>query len=393
MRIALAFPNCHKRGGVERVVLECANFLASRGHETHLLTCQCDEALLDAQVRCHPVSVNNIAWWRMMRFARKAKLVCDEMQSAPDVLASFGVQSPFNSVTWVQSVHRSWIEISRRHRGLAGRWKQRANPFHAAGLAMESAYYGGRRYRKLIALTEAVKADLMRCYDVPERDIEIIPNGFSPAEFNVSRIASRDSVRNRLGFNDDDRVIVFVANELDRKGFGPLLEAIGQLADNRLKLLVVGRVGPEGYQGQIDRLGAGCVRFIGSTPDIAEFYAATDLFALPTIYEAWGLVIVEALACGLRVLTSRLAGASVAVQEGRTGFLLDDPRDPREIAVKLSRLLNSDPLPRSEISDSVASYSWDCILPRYERLLYECAGANKTSFAEAAHARSASNRR
>ena len=198
-------------------------------------------------------------------------------------------------------------------------------------------------------------------------------------------------MRNRLGFNDDDRVIIFVANELDRKGFGPLLEAIGKLDDDRIKLLVVGRVNPAGYQGQIDRLRPGCVHFVGATSDVAEFYAAADLFALPTIYEAWGLVIVEALACGLRVLTSRLAGASVAVDEGRTGNLLDDPRDPREIAEKLSQLLNTKSLPRAEIADSVAAYSWDQILPRYEQILYDCASPNNTSCMEILQSRPASD--
>ena len=63
--------------------------------------------------------------------------------------------------------------------------RQRAcNPFHATVLALERNYYGKRRYRKLIAFIDTVKSDLMRYYNVPEDDIEIIPNGFSPSEFS-----------------------------------------------------------------------------------------------------------------------------------------------------------------------------------------------------------------
>jgi UDP-glucose:(heptosyl)LPS alpha-1,3-glucosyltransferase len=80
-------------------------------------------------------------------------------------------------------------------------------------------------------------------------------------------------------------------------------------------------------------------------------------------------VIVEALACGLPVLTSRLAGAAVTVREGQTGFLLDEPRNVDEIAAKLQQLLA---LPRDDrdlISRSVADYAWSRVLPQYESLL------------------------
>jgi UDP-glucose:(heptosyl)LPS alpha-1,3-glucosyltransferase len=110
------------------------------------------------------------------------------------------------------------------------------------------------------------------------------------------------------------------------------------------------------------------VKFVGPTSDVARYYAAADVFALPTEYEAWGLVIVEAMACGLPVLTSRLAGAAIAVQEGKTGELLDDPHSVTEIATKLKCLLDR-PVDRHAVSRSVELYTWDRILSRYEQIL------------------------
>jgi len=115
------------------------------------------------------------------------------------------------------------------------------------------------------------------------------------------------------------------------------------------------------------------VQFTGPSSEVADYYAAADVFALPTQYEAWGLVIVEAMASGLRVLTSRLAGAAVAVDEGRTGQLLDDPADVPEIATKLQMLLNADGPSPEEISASVAKYEWAQVLRGYESILAECA--------------------
>jgi UDP-glucose:(heptosyl)LPS alpha-1,3-glucosyltransferase len=119
------------------------------------------------------------------------------------------------------------------------------------------------------------------------------------------------------------------------------------------------------------------VHFTGPSGGVAPFYAAADVFALPTQYEAWGLVIVEALACGLPVVTSRLAGAAVAVREGETGRLLDDPRDSGEIAAALRSLLDGRHAPPEQICESVASYKWSRILVRYEESLASIANLKK----------------
>ncbi|MBE7159412.1 MAG: glycosyltransferase family 4 protein, partial [Rhodospirillales bacterium] len=120
------------------------------------------------------------------------------------------------------------------------------------------------------------------------------------------------------------------------------------------------------------------VHFPGASAHVAQFYAAADLFVLPTQYEAWGLVVVEALACGLPVLTSRLAGAAVAVEEGLTGELLDEPRDEAEIAAKLATLLDRrHRFNDEEISRSVNRYEWSEVLTRYEEVLYNCARPTK----------------
>lgn len=376
MKVALTFQGCHRRAGVERVMVEAANFLRSRGHDVTVLASEFDASVLEPgieKVRVVPGSSSRL--WGPILFARGAPRSLAAVSPCPDVHAAFGVISPPGGVLWVASVHRAWIEISQRSRGIAGRLRQWVNPIHYYLLARERWYFRGRRYRLLIALSERVKSDLVRFYRVAEEDIVVLPNGYNPREFNLERrLRERWKVRQELGYTDSDRVIVFVANELERKGFGPLVRAVSRLKGTRPKLLVVGRVTPSSYRGEIAQLGlAGSVRFTGPSDDVGRWYAAADLFALPTIYEAWGLVIVEALACGLPVLTSRLAGAAVAVREGRTGFLLDDPQDVQEISSKLARLMEGPNAEPAEISSSVSDYRWERILPRYEHILMAAA--------------------
>jgi len=305
-----------------------------------------------------------------------------------DALGTFGCVSPLHGVPWVQSVHAAWLERSREFRAplSVGRWKQKLNPLHPVLLKLEKLHFSGldakgnRNYRKVVALSPEVRDDLKRIYNVPENDIVLIPNGFAPHEFNVPRADElRASMRRELNLNPDDRVLVFVANEAERKGLEPLFQAMRILNDPHLKLLAVGRLAAETWQPVAEKLGLGKqVIFTGPSADVARYYAAADTFVLPTQYEPWGLVIVEAMACGLPVVTSRCAGAAVAVNENagdeQTGFLLDNPGDSEEIAGKIKALLDSPaanglPATRARLAASVQEYAWPTVLQRYEHTL------------------------
>ena len=177
-------------------------------------------------------------------------------------------------------------------------------------------------------------------------------------------------MRGELGIRDDEQVIVFVANELERKGFDTLVEATARLRKRPIRLLVVGRVDPDRYRPLVERHGlADRVTYTGSTDDPARFHAAAEAFALPTRYEPWGLVIVEALASGLPVVTTRLAGAARAVHEGRTGMLLESPDDPEELAATLEWALGDGPAAPEVINASVDWLTWERVIGDYAKLL------------------------
>ena len=378
LHIALCFPRINRRGGVERIALEAANFLVGRGHRVTLICVECDRAAL------HPAI--EIAWvksplrppaLRLWAFARRSRRVMKTVEGV-DCVASFGAMSP-RGVYWVQSVHAAWLDVSGKKRRGWARLKQKLNPMHPVALRFERRTFGTRHYDKLVALTPEVRDDLARFYGVPERDVVIVPNGFSPEEFNPARAArERARVRAELDLPTKARVVAFVANETARKGFGPLLRAVARLDDESVHLLAVGRLNMNGFEREIESLGLkGRVHSVGPTNEVARYFAAADCFALPTQYEAWGLVIVEALACGLPVLTSRLAGAAIAVEEGRTGFLLEDPDDEAEIAARLRELLHDWPVSPQEIADSVECFRWDQVLLEYEGVLQDAAHARR----------------
>ena len=379
MNVALTFPGCHRRGGVERVVYECAGFLAGRGHGVTVFAQDWEPG--DAAAR--GVSYRHVPARRTPGFLHGTRFFrnCSRAvaRARPDVLNAHGVICPTGGVHWVHSVPRAWLERCREFRPpwSLGRLRQRLNPLHPRLLRLEEEHFRGRRYRRVLALTETVRADLGRLYDVPAADVTVISNGFSPTEFNPARRAERrGATRARLGLREDEVALLFVANELERKGYATLLEALRLLGPGRRRrLLVVGRVSRARVMREAQRGGvADQVIACGPTGDVAAFHAAADVFVLPTQYEAFCLAILEALGSGLPVVTTRVPGAGDAIQPGVNGYLMDDPRSGEQLREKLELLLDDDHRARlsRQAPATVARYQWPAVLSRYEEVLRSC---------------------
>jgi glycosyltransferase involved in cell wall biosynthesis len=173
---------------------------------------------------------------------------------------------------------------------------------------------------------------------------------------------------------------VFFLARLDRahyfKGLHVLIEAIAQIPE---AALVVGGDGEwrNEYEAQARARLGDRVHFVGDVADEAlpDYYRAADTLALPSIdrTEAFGLVLLEALACGTPVVASRLPGVRTLVDDGRTGFLVD-PGDPIDLAARLTQCLRErDTLAPNAVAFARARYGWEAIasqlLALYQRLL------------------------
>jgi UDP-glucose:(heptosyl)LPS alpha-1,3-glucosyltransferase len=374
VRVALTYPHVTLRGGVERVVVDTAQHLLRDGHEVHVFAATFEDGALDPAAARHTVGVPALPdAVAALEFRRRATIALAKEWPRWDTHASFSALSPLGGVFWCPSVHRQAYETLVGRRGLGGRLVQRVNPYHVVRLRLERELLSPGGYAKVIALTDRIKEEILRFYDVPPDDIVVQPQGYDPERFSVARRAElRAPVRAELGVRGDEPVAVFVANELERKGFDTLVEAMALMPDRPFRLLVVGRVAPGRYAQLIDRHGLGArVRFTGSTDDPARYMAAADAFVLPTRYEPWGLVIVEALATGLPVVTTRLAGAARAVQEGLTGRLLESPDDPAELAAALTWALGTEPAGPEQLEASVEWLRWEHVIGRYAEILAE----------------------
>jgi UDP-glucose:(heptosyl)LPS alpha-1,3-glucosyltransferase len=365
MRIALTCPQVELGGGVERALVETANRIARAGHETKVFAARVAPGVLAPEVatRMIPVPARLDASVGV-GFRRPCTAAVREW--APDVHGAFSALCPLGGVYWVPSVHRVAYELLQSRRSGVGQMALALHPYHRVRLSLERSMCSAGGAVKLLALAPQVADDVRRCYpDAPP--LEVLPYGYDDGTFNArERATRRDRARRLFGFAPEDRVLAFVANELERKGFDVLLKAIERIPQARV--LGAGRVAPS--PALLAAAPAGDrVRWAGHSADVAEFYAAADAFVLPTRYEAWGLVIVEALGSGLPVVTSRLAGAASAVREDQTGRLLEDPEDVDELEDAIRWSISDRPADADTTSRSVGDLSWDRIVDRYLAVL------------------------
>ena len=195
----------------------------------------------------------------------------------------------------------------------------------------------------IVVSTAQEKEDLVRLYDVAPGKVGIVPAG---VDLEMFRPLDKASAREQLGLTET-RVVLSVGRIEPLKGLDILVGAMAMLDDTRdTKLLVVG--GEPGHDREVrrletlaDRLGLlDVVRFDGivSQATLPTYYSAADVFVMPSYYESFGLVALEAMACGIPVIASRVGGPRTLIRQGVNGYLVQW-RCPEPFAQRLEVLL------------------------------------------------------
>jgi UDP-glucose:(heptosyl)LPS alpha-1,3-glucosyltransferase len=307
-----------------------------------------------------------------------------------DIVHSQGSYAGKMDVYTAHSCHIQSLVAAIAHRQeLSGKLKKTfLNPLHLLLLALER--FSLWRAEKVLAVSNAVKNDILRHYKIPDEKIEVVYNGVDTGKFNVVRASAyRVPLRRKHGLRADDKVILFPAHEFERKGLRWLLEAVNIMHDRKLFVLIAGDDDPAKYGPLIGRYSLqGNVIFAGRVTDIENYFAAADLIVLPSIYEPFGLVILEAMASGVPVMASRLAGASELITDRSNGLLIDDFTDYRAIARGIREVLGDPRLARAMTVNSrktAQRYSWAHAARRISWIYKETAEEKKETAGPAAY--------
>src|SRR5690606_17200062 len=220
-------------------------------------------------------------------------------------------------------------------------------------------------HRVVVNLTRGDEDALHKTYPRIQPRTVVIGNGVDTQRFRPPTTEERNQARAYLGLDPDVLVTVFVGNEFERKGLFTLVEAIGAAGESH-HLVVVGGT-PEmlahltktAHQHGLDRR----LHTVGSQ-DPLPFLWASDLLAQPSAYESYGLVVSEALAAGVPVVSTPTGVAPDVLDDGRNGFLADGTVE--DITRILARLATADlPAMRLAARQSVRGHTGDQISRAY----------------------------
>lgn len=382
MHIALVRRFCSlKKAGAERYCVNLFRGLQRLGHQVTVVGEGIDDELR-AEVDFLPVPVLRLnSWTKNRSFAFNAAKV---VRSRPfDIVHGLSRVEGLDTYRLTDPMQTHWVKVWYRHP--VSRWLQHLNPRHRAVFDLERRLFQPGGVRRVIVQSRLDARLLTEYFGVDESRIRHIVNGVDTSVFNLATRAEADSVREELeelfkcGTRNAERgvkktsdphllstphstlcaprssspLLVFASMDFRRKGLDSLLAALARLKDREARLLVLGDGDIANYARKAKSLGVGGrVLFAGRQSSIQRFYGAADLFVLPTVYEPFPNVNLEAMACGTPVITTATAGGADIIVEGRNGYVIPDAWSVEALAERIDHHLALSSSTKQQMSDA-----------------------------------------
>ena len=337
MKIAVIRQKYVNYGGAESFVQQYTEQLANLGHEVTIFASQWTPS---SQPNIHLHSLSTLdcnSFVRTLSFARAAKRAV--RRESFDIIQSHEKTLCQDVYRAGDGCHREWLLQRKKYFSLPKKILLACSPFHRLILGLEKKQVLDPELKKIIAISEMVRQDLLRHYPIPENKIQVVYNGVPLERFHPDNKARyRASIRDQLKVSDREVMILFVGSGWERKGLKFLLQSLTHLQFDNWRLVIMGKGKRTRFIQHADRRFHDKINFVEPVDEIEQYYAAADMFVLPSIYEPFGNAYLEALATGLPVIASGKSGAAEIIDPGTNGLVVADPTDPKEIAKQMNCL-------------------------------------------------------
>src|SRR6184192_3337568 len=207
-------------------------------------------------------------------------------------------------------VHRAWLARRRKFELPLKQFARALNRKHRDLLHLEQLLLASRKAGRVIVASQMVKNEIVDLYGYPADRIDIVHNGVPLDKFRFDS-ELREKSREDLKLKPDQTALLFAGSGWERKGLLFAIQAMALCKNRKMRLLVAGRGNAALYKTKRLRFWREePVQFLGEVADLVRVYAAADIFILPTIYDPFSNACLEAVACGLPVITTRSNGFS-----------------------------------------------------------------------------------
>ena len=315
MKLAIVRQKYTPFGGAERFVERAVAALAARGVDVTMVARQWQgEAAGGAHsLRLAPFYLGRT--WRDAGFARAVQGLIAERRF--DLVQSHERIPGCDIYRAGDGVHATWLDLRRRP-------SDRLSPWHRYTLRAEAEMFRHPALRAVICNSAMVRDDIARRFGLPAQKLHVIYNGVDLQHFHPRlREEQGLELRRKTGVDPATPLMLFVGSGYERKGLPTLFRALAEQRRKDAMLWVVGRDGQESLMRKLAQtLGIDKrVMFLGAQTDVRPFYGAADLFVLPTRYDPFPNAALEALACGLPLVTTGNCGAAELVT-GKNGAVV-----------------------------------------------------------------------
>jgi glycosyltransferase involved in cell wall biosynthesis len=370
--------NCNRRDGSARAVNEVAERMAG-AHKVHLFARRAEE-----------IDLSKIKWYRMpglpwpelLDFASYYLLAQIAISKRCfDIIHSIGINAMAANVITIQNIQpakdEAYSQESEKSRiSVARRFSRRL--YLQTTSAIERKVYTHRRTQTpplFLAVSRGVERELRTHYDIGPASVKIIPNAADTNTFKLPNLPERERWRQANGFHPRDIILIFAGGEWARKGLDIAIQALGRVPLPNVKLFVAGN-DPDfgrfetlaGEVGVKDR-----VIFGGFRRDMPTVLGASDIFFFPSRYEAFSLATIEAGACGLPIVASRINGTEDFITPGENGFFIE--HDAEDAAKALQLLIDNADLRKTMGGAGrrlvETHYTWDHVAAMTEAAYFE----------------------
>lgn len=321
MKLAIVRQKYRPDGGAERFVSRALSALQDKSDlDISIITRQWEAGSDSAYhvITCDPPAKNRLQ--REVNFAREAQ----SHFAAFDIVQSHERIPGCTIYRAGDGVHREWLNIRSRTLNPLQKLAQALSGFHRYQLRQEKAMFEHPALEKVICNSAMVKAEIVSHFTIDADKIHVIYNCIDTDTWNPSLVpVHRQPMRERFAIPQQATLMLFVGSGFERKGLDVAIRAIA--AHPQAWLLVVGNDRKSTRYKKLART-LGCesrLIFAGVQKETAPFYAMADALIQPTRYDPFPNTILEAMACGLPVLTSDKCGGKEFIDVGINGYVFD----------------------------------------------------------------------
>jgi UDP-glucose:(heptosyl)LPS alpha-1,3-glucosyltransferase len=359
MRIALLTRRFDSAGGgTERDLIVTANYLRASRHQVTIFADEIRGATGDWDVRRVGIGPRLGRALSLLRFAWTAAPAA--RRAGTDLVISFARCVGADIIRSGGGAHASYLRAARKWRGEFGATAIRISPYHQMQVIVERQAFQYHGLKGVIAVSNFVRDDLIREFSLSSEKTVTIYNGVDLERFRPTEDPTeRAVIRQKFVVPASARVVAFVGNGFARKGLGFLIEAWPLVAGGAFLLVAGSDRQTEKFERRARALNVSSrIIFAGPQADVTAIFRAADAFAMPSLFEPFGNVVMEAMASGLPVMTSAFSGVGELIPPSMRGFRVDNPDDVGEVALRLGALFDAPASLAAEARATAEKFTW-----------------------------------